>query len=62
MYSSDGISIPIIFKSLTGKNIKGEEYNNYVKHIAINDMGFEYGEIEYFVNGYLKEKGKIKLK
>ena len=59
LHSSDEISIPIIFKNLTGKNIKGEEYSNYIKYVAINKMGFEYGEIEYFVNGDLKEKGEI---
>ena len=60
LHSSDGISISIIFRNLTGKSIKGEEYSNYIKYVAINEMGFEYGKIEYFVNGDLKEKGEIK--
>ena len=61
LHNSDGISIPVIFKNLTGKNFQGKEYNDYVKHVAINDMGFECGKIEYFVNGDFKEKGEIKL-
>ena len=59
--SSDGISISIIFRNLTGKNFCGKEYEDYIKWTAIKDMGFEYGEIEYFANGNLKENGKIKF-
>ena len=37
-----------------------KDYSNYIKHIAINEMGLKYGVIEYFANGDLKEKGEIK--
>ena len=46
--SDDGISIPMIYNNLVGVNMQGTEYRDYLKHVAIEDMGFEPGRIEYF--------------
>ena len=49
--SDDGISIPIIYNNLVGVNMQGVEYRDYLKHVAMEDMGFEPGRIEYFRDG-----------
>ena len=46
--SDDGISIPVIYNNLVGVNMQGTEYRDYLKHVAMEDMGFEPGRIEYF--------------
>ena len=46
--SDDGISIPIIYNNLAGVNMQGVEYRSYLKHVAMEDMGFKPGRIEYF--------------
>ena len=46
--SDDGISIPMIYNNLIGVNMQGVEYRDYLKHVAMEDMGFEPGRIEYF--------------
>lgn len=46
--SDDGISIPMIYNNLVGVNMQGTEYRDYLKHVAMEDMGFEPGRIEYF--------------
>ena len=46
--SDDGISIPMIYNNLVGVNMQGTEYRDYLKHVAMEDMGFESGRIEYF--------------
>ena len=40
LYSNDGISIKMVFKNLTGRNFQGQEYTDYIRHIAIGSMGF----------------------
>ena len=30
--SSDGISIPMVFRNLSGRNFSGKEYRNYLRH------------------------------
>lgn len=47
LHSGDGCSIPVIFNNLVGKNFKGREYSDYISFVAIPDMGFTYGKIEY---------------
>lgn len=42
LHSEDGCSIPAIFNNLTGKNLKGEAYSDYIRYIAIPYMGFIY--------------------
>ena len=51
LYSGDGHSIPMIFNNLVGKNLKGREYSDYIAFVAIPDMGFTYGKIEYYSDG-----------
>ena len=46
--SDDGISIPMIYNNLVGVNMQGTEYRDYLKHVAMEDMGLEPGRIEYF--------------
>lgn len=46
--SDDGISIPMIYNNLVSVNMQGTEYRDYLKHVAMEDMGFEPGRIEYF--------------
>ena len=46
--SDDDISIPMIYNNLVGVNMQGTEYRDYLKHVAMEDMGFEPGRIEYF--------------
>lgn len=53
---TDGISIPMLFNNLSGKNLVGEEYRAYIKRIAYREMGVVPGEITYYRNGnILKE-------
>ncbi len=59
LYSSDGISIKIIFKNLTGKNFRGQEYVDYIRHIAIGSMGVTSGIIENCRNGSVIDTGTI---
>ena len=49
--SDDGISIPMIYNNLVGVNMQGTEYRDYLKHVSMEDMGFEHGRIEYFSDG-----------
>lgn len=48
LYSDDGIGMKMIFRNLTGSNFQGQEY---VEYIAIGDMGFSPGIIEYCRDG-----------
>ena len=50
LYSDDGTSIRMIFKNLTGRNFQGQEYAEYIRHIAIGEMGFLPGIIEHCSN------------
>ena len=55
LYSGDGHSI----NNLVGKNLKGREYSDYIVFVAIPDMGFTYGKIEYYSDGNLIATGEI---
>ena len=59
LYSEDGHSITMIFNNLVGKNLKGREYSDYIAFVAIPDMGFTYGKIEYYSDGNLIAAGEI---
>ena len=59
LHGNDGISIKMIFKNLTGKNFQGQEDAEYIRHIAIGEMGFLPGIIEHCRNGEVIGKGKI---
>ena len=60
LHSEDGCNIPVIFNNLTGKNFTGKEYKDYITCVAISDMGFTYGKIEYYSDGNLVTTGEIK--
>jgi len=49
----------MIFKNLTGKNFQGQKYVEYIRHIAIGDMGFSPGIIEHCRNGEVIDMGTI---
>lgn len=38
LWSEDGVSIPMIFNNLCGKNFSGQEYRDYVRNIAFGEM------------------------
>jgi len=59
LHSDDGTSIRMIFKNLTGRNFQGQEYAEYIRHIAIGEMGFSPGIIEHCRDGEVIGKGKI---
>lgn len=56
---SDGYSARIIFNNLTGNNLKGKDYENYINCVAIPG-GFVRGEIELYKDGVLLERGEIR--
>lgn len=59
LHSNDGISIKMIFRNLTGKNFQGQKYLEYIRYIAIRDMGFSHGIIEHCRNGEVINMGTI---
>ena len=59
LQSNDGISIKMIFRNLMGKNFQGKEYADYIRHIAINSMGFTLGSIEHYWDGGVIDTGTI---
>lgn len=59
LWSEDGISIPVIFNNLCGKNFSGEEYRTYIRYVAFQDMGFKPGEISLYRDGKLCKTGEI---
>ena len=59
LHGNDGISIKMIFRNLTGQNFQGKEYADYIRHIAINSMGFTPGSIEHCRDGGVIDTGTI---
>ena len=57
--SEDGFSIPMFLNNLCGKNLSGNEYRNYIKYIALGEMGFKSGHIEFYRDGVLQRTGEI---
>lgn len=55
----DEVSISVIFNNLIGKNFQGNEYARYINNIALKEMGFEYGQIEFYRKSKLIEIGTI---
>ena len=49
----------MIFKNLTDRNFQGQEYMEYIRHIAIGDMGLSPGIIEHCRDGEIIGKGTI---
>lgn len=61
LYSTDGVSIPVIFNNLTGRNSDTtQEYRRYINGVAIPEMGFELGDIELIADGVTVKTGKIR--
>ena len=59
LHGNDGISIKMIFRNLTGRNFQGQEYADYISHIAIGSMGFTPGSIEHCRDGGVIDTGTI---
>lgn len=57
--SEDGVSILMFFNNLCGKNFSGEKYRDYIRSIALGDMGFQPGRIEFYRDGVLQRTGEI---
>lgn len=51
LWSTDGISIPMIYKNLTGRNLTKEEYGIYMQGIAFGDFGLKPGIIRWLRDG-----------
>ena len=49
--STDGFSMPMLFNNLCGKNFSGKKYRDYIRDIALGEMGFKPGEILLYRNG-----------
>lgn len=58
LHSDDGISIKMISKP-HGEEFQGQKYAEYIRHIAIGEMGFSPGIIEHCRDGEVIGKGKI---
>ena len=56
---SNGISIPMFFNNLTGKSFGGKEYEDYIRYIALQEMGFHPGSIELYRDGKVIRQGII---
>lgn len=59
LYSEDGVSIPMFFNNLTGKSFSGKKYMNYIRCVALEDMGFLLGTIELCMDGNVVKQGTI---
>ncbi len=59
LHSEDRISIKMIFNNLTGRNFKGKEYADYIRHVAIGAMGFMPGSVEHCRDGEVIDTGTI---
>lgn len=57
--SEDGFSIPMFFNNLCGKNFSGNEYRDYIRNIALGQMGFKPGIIEFYRDGVRQKTGEI---
>ena len=59
MSSPENTSCNIIFNNLTGTNIKGKEYKQYLQMMFYDFPNLTYGAIELWEDGNLKCKGNI---
>lgn len=57
--SEDGVSILMFFNNLCGKNFSGTQYRDYIRNIALGEMGFKSGRIEFYRDGILQRAGEI---
>lgn len=59
IWSADGISIPMIYKNLIGRNLSKEEYGIYMKGTAFGDFGLKPGIIRWLRNGAVVSEAEI---
>jgi len=59
IWSNDKVSIPLIFNNLIDANFNGSEYRNYIRSIAIPEMGFTHGRISLYVDGKFTMAGTV---
>jgi len=57
--SSDGISIPMIYKNLSGRNLAAKEYGIYMQEIAFGDFGLKPGIICWLRDGVVVNEAQI---
>ncbi len=57
--STDGFSMSMFFNNLCGKNFSGEKYRDYIRNIALGEMGFKPGEISLYRDGKQVRTGII---
>lgn len=53
-------SLPSIFNNLIGKNFRGKKDREYIKFIAMEELGFEKAEIKLYQQGKYIQSGIIK--
>lgn len=49
----------MFFNNLCGKNFSGEKYRDYIRDIALGEMGFKPGEISLYRDGKQVRTGII---
>lgn len=60
VHSNDGISVPLMFRNLTGQNFTDpQEYSAYVQNM-IAQIAFQYGIIELVADGVTYRTGTIR--
>lgn len=56
--SGDGVSVPMIFNNLSGKNLSGGKYREYLETVR-REFGVSAGMIELYRDGVLIETATI---
>ncbi len=56
--SDDDVSIPMIFHNLSGRNLSGREYREYLE-MACRNAGMASGTVELYLDGILTETATI---
>jgi len=56
--SDDGVSVPMIFNNLSGRNFSGNEYRNYLATVSC-EFGVSAGRIELYRDGTAVETATI---
>lgn len=59
LWSTDGISIPMIYKNLIGRNHSKEEYSIYMQGTAFGDLGLKPGIIRWARDGTVVSEAQI---
>ncbi len=56
--SGDGVSVPMIFNNLSGRNFSGSRYRDYLATVS-REFGVSAGTIEHYRDGVLVETATI---